>query len=114
MRIGLNNFFYKNIKKQQYAHTKSVARLVNSENLSKKKIYIYILLHAHTKSVARLVDSKNLSKKYIYIYILFLLYFFFKHQHAHTNSVARLVDSENKSIFFLQKNNTRKQKVLLY
>ncbi len=25
-------FFYKNIKKQQYAHTKSVARLVDSEN----------------------------------------------------------------------------------
>ncbi len=30
-------FFYKNIKKQQYAHTKSVARLDDSENLSKKK-----------------------------------------------------------------------------
>ncbi len=93
MRIGII-LFYKNIKKQQYAHTKSVAaRLVDSENLSKKKIYIYI------------------SKIDIYIFL--------KKQHAHTKSVARLVDSENWSnLVFLQKktknnNNTRTQKVLL-
>ncbi len=43
---------------------KSVAaRLVNSENLSKKKyIFFFKKQHAHTKSVARLVDSENWSK----------------------------------------------------
>ncbi len=63
MRIGLNVFFYKNIKKQQYAHKKSVAaRLVDSENLSKK--YIYIKNNTPTQSAAdRLVDSENFSQK---------------------------------------------------
>ncbi len=101
-------FFYKNIKKQQYAHTKSVARLVNSENLSKNNNKQQ---HAHAKSVARLVDCENWSKKKY-------IYFFFKKQHAHTKSVARLVDSDNWSnlVFFTKKpknNNTRTQKVLL-
>ncbi len=41
-------------KKQQHVHTKSVARLVDSENCQKKK-----KKHAHTKIVARLVDSEN-------------------------------------------------------
>ncbi len=48
------------MKTQQSANTKSVARLVDSENVKKQQ-------HAHTKSVARLVDSENLSKKIIYI-----------------------------------------------
>ncbi len=61
MRIGLKHFFTKKNTKQHYAQTKSVARLVESENLSKKKKIQY----AHTKSVARLVDSENLSNKYI-------------------------------------------------
>ncbi len=50
MKIGLT----KN-KKNNHAHTKSVARLVESENWSKKKKK----KHAHTKSVARLVESEN-------------------------------------------------------
>ncbi len=73
MRIGLIFFFYKNIKKQQYAHTKNVARLVDSENWSKK---ILKQQYVHTKSVARLVDSENFSD----------IFFFFtkKLQYAHT------------------------------
>ncbi len=47
------------IKKQTTnAHNKSVARLVDSENQS-KKIKITKQQHAHNKSVARLVDSEN-------------------------------------------------------
>ncbi len=42
VRIGLNTFFTQKIKKQQHAQTKSVARLVDCENWSKKKNYIYI------------------------------------------------------------------------
>ncbi len=69
MRIGLKNYFYKNINKQQYVHTKNVARLVDCENWSKKNVYQKILKeqYARAKSVATLVDSKNFSKKYIYI-----------------------------------------------
>ncbi len=68
MRIGLKNFFYKNIKKQQYAHTKSVARLVDSEHLSKKYFFFTKTLKNNNmptqKSVAtRLVDSENFSQK---------------------------------------------------
>ncbi len=66
MRICLKKIVYKNIKKQQYAHTKSVAaRLVDSENWS-KNIFMYFFLqkYAHTKSLARLVDSENLSKHF--------------------------------------------------
>ncbi len=56
MRIGLKKNYY---KKNNHAHTKSVARLVESENWSKKK------KNTHTKSVATLVDSENWSKKTI-------------------------------------------------
>ncbi len=76
-----NFFFFKNIKKQQYAHTKSVARLVNSENLSKNNNNNK-QQHAHTKSVARLVDCENWSKINIYIYI-----FFFLNNNTHTQKV---------------------------
>ncbi len=50
-------------KKKQHAHTKSVARLVNSENWSTFFFYKNIkkTIRPH-KSVAGLVDSKNLSK----------------------------------------------------
>ncbi len=100
MRIGIILFFYKNIKKQQYAHTKSVARLDDSENLSKKKTQ-----HAHTNSVARFVNSENWSKTF----------FFYKNikkqQYAHTKSVAaRSVDSENLS----KKNIFKKKKQYAY
>ncbi len=54
--------FYKKKKTKQYAHTKSFARLVDSENFSKKNTNNK-QQHAHTKSVARLVDSENWSKK---------------------------------------------------
>ncbi len=60
MRIGLK----KPTKKNQHAHTKSVARLVDSENWSKKNKYKKLKLnqqHAHTESVAKLVDSKTWS-----------------------------------------------------
>ncbi len=56
MRIGII-FFFKNIKKQQYPHTKIVARLVDNENLLQKNTI------RTQKRVARLVDSKNWSKK---------------------------------------------------
>ncbi len=39
-------------------HTKSVARLVETENWSEKK-----QKYAHRKSIARLVDSENWTKK---------------------------------------------------
>ncbi len=58
MRIGLKKNYY---KKNNHAHTKSVARLVESEIWSKKNLKKE--QHAHTKSVARLVDSENWSKK---------------------------------------------------
>ncbi len=59
VRIGPKIFFYKKKQKQLRAH-KSVVRLVDSENWSKKKIYKkQQQQHAHTKSVARLVDSEN-------------------------------------------------------
>ncbi len=64
MRIGLIIFFF--YKNKQHAHIKSVARLVDSENWSKKKRKRKEKKkkqHAHTKSVARLVDSENWSKK---------------------------------------------------
>ncbi len=56
MRIGLKKNYY---KKNNHAHTKSVARLVDSENWSKKNKK----KHAHTKSVARLFDTEKLTKK---------------------------------------------------
>ncbi len=61
MRIGLKKNIYKKIHKQQYAHTKSVARLVDRENWSKKNILQKEqnkTIRSH-KSVARLVDSEN-------------------------------------------------------
>ncbi len=71
---------------------KSVAaRLVDSENLSKKYIYFFLKKqHAQTKSVARLVDSENWSN---------LVFFTKKTQktttiHAH-KKCSRSVDSEN-------------------
>ncbi len=65
MRIGLKKMFYKKKKTKQYAHTKSFARLVDSENWS-KKMYLQKnnkKQYAHTKSVASLVDSENWFKK---------------------------------------------------
>jgi len=52
--------------KQQYAHTKSVARLFDRENWSKKMFYKKkkTKLYAHTKSVAKIVDSENWSKTF--------------------------------------------------
>ncbi len=78
VRIGLNLFFYKNIKKQQYAHKKSVAaRLVDSVNLSKKNIYIKN--NTPTQSAAdRLVDSENKKKKKRY---------FLQRNNTHTQKV---------------------------
>ncbi len=68
MRIGLKKFYLQKNKNKQYAHTKSVARLVDRQNWSKK----YILqkeqnktIRSH-KSVARLVDSENWFKKKLF------------------------------------------------
>ncbi len=61
MRIG------KKKKKKKHAHTKSFARLVDSENWSKEEKVKHKKKHAHKKSVARLVDGENWSKKYITI-----------------------------------------------
>ncbi len=61
VRIGLNIFFFQNFLKQQYAHTKSVARLVDSENWSKKIQKKTIRAH---KNVVRLVDRESWSKKH--------------------------------------------------
>ncbi len=65
-------------------HTKSVARLVDSENWSKTIFFSKKNKKqcAHTKSAAaRLVDRVNLSKKKIVK----------KKQHTHTKSVDRLI-----------------------
>ncbi len=89
MRIGL---------KKKHAHTKSVARLVDSENCSKKKQQQHA--QHNTKSVASLVDSENWSKKNVYT----------KKKTLHTISVTRLVDSENWSnIFFFINSKTTKR-----
>ncbi len=58
MRIGLI-FLLKNTKKQQHAHPKSVARLVETEKWSEKNPNKKKQQYAHRTSVARLVDSEN-------------------------------------------------------
>ncbi len=64
MRIGLNTFFTKTLKKKTIRPQKSVARLVDSEYLFKRKVTKQKKSTTGThKSFARLVDSENLSKK---------------------------------------------------
>ncbi len=88
---------------------KNVARLVDSENLSKKRKRSKTnKKYAHTKSVAaRLVDSENWCKNIFFIKK--------QQQHAHKKSVSILVDSENLSKKQPKQKNyyTHTQKVLL-
>ncbi len=93
MRIGKK-------KQKKNAHTKGFARLVDSENWSKKVKAKDTKKNTHKKkSVARLVDSENWFSQKIKT-----------NKHAHKKSVARLVDSENwsrKNTKIIQKTTTR-------